>query len=188
MMSKIAILKSLIENGSMNIRDVSKKLDIDYKNTYNIIMGLHKSNAISLKRFGKAVSCSVNKTAHPLIYETEYERRKILLKNANLQILYEKLNEMKFNFVALIFGSYSKGKTTRKSDIDVLIISEKNREKEIDGKISLLPLPIHATYLTLEEFTKMSKSKEFTVVAEVMKSNVILVGIEDYYRLIENVG
>ena len=33
----------------------------------------------------------------------------------------------------------------------------------------------------------MAKSREFTVVSEAIKRNILLVGIEDYYRLMENV-
>jgi hypothetical protein len=33
----------------------------------------------------------------------------------------------------------------------------------------------------------MLKTKEFSVVSEAIKNNIILVGIEDYYRLMENV-
>jgi hypothetical protein len=33
----------------------------------------------------------------------------------------------------------------------------------------------------------MERSKDFSVVSEAIKRNIILVGIEDYYRLMENV-
>ena len=32
----------------------------------------------------------------------------------------------------------------------------------------------------------MIQSKEFTVGSEAMKNNIILIGIEDYYRLLKN--
>jgi hypothetical protein len=32
----------------------------------------------------------------------------------------------------------------------------------------------------------MAKSKEFSVVSEVIKKNIILIGIEEYYRLLGN--
>lgn len=34
----------------------------------------------------------------------------------------------------------------------------------------------------------MAKSRELTVVSEAMKKNIILIGIEDYYRVLENAG
>jgi len=48
-------------------------------------------------------------------------------------------------------------------------------------------LDIHLTILNFEEFMDTAMSKEFTVVSEAMKNNIILVGIEDYYRVLNNV-
>ncbi len=76
----------------------------------------------------------------------------------------------------------------KNSDIDLMIIGEKKRETEVERVISLLPLDIHLIFFTYEEFLSMALSKEFSVVLEVIKRNVILIGIEDYYRLMENVG
>lgn len=72
----------------------------------------------------------------------------------------------------------------KNSDIDLLIIT--NYQKEIDEELNILPLNIHATYITIKEFLMMSKSKEFSVVNEALKKNIILVGIETYYRLLKN--
>ncbi|NYB26097.1 MAG: hypothetical protein HVN34_02000 [Methanobacteriaceae archaeon] len=51
----------------------------------------------------------------------------------------------------------------------------------------IIPLNIHYTFFTYEEFLSMAQSYEFSVVREAIKNNIILVGIEDYYRLMENV-
>jgi len=61
-------------------------------------------------------------------------------------------------------------------------------ENKIRNTFSLYPLKIHLTWLDHKDFVSMLKSKEFTVVSEAIKKNVILVGIEDYYRLLENAG
>ncbi len=188
MNNKIDVIRALIENKGVSIRKVSEILDMDYKNTYSIVMELQKIGIVFLERFGNALRCSVNKMPLPLIFEAEHERREVVLKNSDLKMLYEKLKGLKFNFIAILFGSHARGGAKPGSDIDILIISEKNRPKDIEEKLSLLPLPVDATYLTPEDFIKMAMSKEFTVVSEAMKMNIILIGIEDYYRLVENVG
>ena len=81
----------------------------------------------------------------------------------------------------ILFGSYAKGIQTRHSDIDLLIISEDDTLMNRALKIS--PLPLHITSITPSEFISMLKSKEFTVGSEVVKKNIVLVGVEDYYRL-----
>lgn len=184
------VVIALLENEGKNISiaQLSNYIGMDYKNVYNIVKKLEKEGIITLEKFGNAFNCILNKKSHPIIFEAEYERRKNLLKNKDLHILYNKLNSLNFSFIALIFGSYAKGTSSRSSDIDLMVIGEKNREKEIERIISLLPLDMHFVSFTYEEFLSMAQIREFSVVSEAIKRNIILIGIEDYYRLIENVG
>lgn len=184
------VVIALLENEGKNISiaQLSNYLGMDYKNVYNLVKKLEKKGIITLEKFGNAFNCILNKKSHPIIFEAEYERRKTLLENNNLQILHKKINSLNFSFISLIFGSYAKGTSSKSSDIDLMVIGEKNREKEIERIISLLPLDIHFVFFTYEEFLSMAQSKEFSVVLEAIKRNIILIGIEDYYRLIENVG
>lgn len=181
------VIMTLIENQDQNISiaQLAKRSKLDYKNVYNTVKQLENEGLISLERFGNAFNCILNQKTHHTIFEAEYERRKILLQDKNFQILHKKLNSLEFSFIALIFGSYAKGTSLKSSDIDLLMISEENREKEIERIISLIPLDIHFVFFTYEEFLSMARSREFTVVSEAIKQNIILVGIEDYYRLIE---
>lgn len=182
------ILKILIKNQEekFSIRKLSILRKINYKSAYNAIMKLNKENIIKLEKFGNTMNCSFNKNFNPLVFEVEYDRREKLLKNKNFKVIYKNLNELKFSFVALLFGSYASGKPRKSSDIDFLVISE--NEKEIENIISLIPLNIHLTLVSNREFFDMATSKKFNVVNEAMKKNIILIGIEDYYRLLENVG
>lgn len=59
-------------------------------------------------------------------------------------------------------------------------------EKQISAELSIYPMNIHHTSITYKEFIDMAKSKEFSVVSEAIKNNIILINIEDYYRLLEN--
>lgn len=181
-----------IHDDNISISQISKKLKINYKNTYNIVKRLEKENLIILNKFGKAYNCILNKKMHPLIFEAEYRRREELLKNKNLKILYNKLNSIIFPFIALIFGSYANKSANQYSDIDLMLIYNKNRDFEnknidIERNISILPLDIHPVTFNYEEFFKMAKSRDFNVIEEAIKNNIILIGIEDYYRLVDNV-
>ncbi len=186
--NKIEIIKVLIENQEeeLNIAKIAKYSEIDYKNTYLIVKNLEKEKLVSLKSFGKNKKVVLNKKVHPLILEAEFERRKKLFKNKNFLIIAKNLSSLNFPFIALLFGSYARGTVQKGSDIDLLIICEKNRKEKIRETIDLFPLDIHLNIFSFEDFMKMLKTKEFNVTLEAVKNNVILVGIEDYYRLIEN--
>ena len=99
-------------------------------------------------------------------------------------MLYDRLVKINEQFILLLFGSYSRGMQTKKSDIDLLLIS--NNPKPIQTQINLMPLNIHLTNIKYEDFKSMLKSMEFTIVSEAVKHNIILIGIEDYYRLMNN--
>lgn len=188
--NNVKVLITLLENEGKNISisQLSICSKIDYKNVYNIVKQLENDDIITLEKFGNAFNCILNKKLHPLIFEAEYERRKKLLKNNDLQILYKKINSLNFSFIAIIFGSYAKGTSSKNSDVDLMVVGEKNREKEVEMITSLLPLDIHLVFFTYDEFLSMALSKEFSVVLEAIKRNVIFIGIEDYYRLMENAG
>ncbi|MEM2121870.1 MAG: nucleotidyltransferase domain-containing protein [Candidatus Woesearchaeota archaeon] len=183
------IIRSFLEkqDEELNIRKISKYSKIDYKTTYNIIKDLEKEGIVITKVFGKTKKVMLKKISHPLIFEAEFERRKNFLRNKDFLVLYKNLSELNFPFITLLFGSYVKGTTTKHSDIDLLIICEEKREEKIQEVLDLFPLNIHPTFVSFEDFIKMLKTKEFNVVLEAVKNNIILIGIEDYYRLLENV-
>ena len=183
------IIRVLLEKQEeeLNIAKVSRYSRIDYKNTYGIITELERKDLITIKPFGRTKRVILNKKVHPLIFEAEYNRRQDLFrKNKDFLILYKKLSELNFPFIVLLFGSYAKGKATKHSDIDLLIVCEENREQQIQDVLDLFPLRIHPTFIRFEDFMLMLRTKEFNVVSEAVKNNIPLIGIEDYYRLLEN--
>jgi predicted nucleotidyltransferase len=181
------ILKLLIENTQekFSIRKISKIQNINYKSAYNAVHKLKQQGIVEVEKVGNTSICSFNFKFNSLVFSAEYERRQALLKNKNIKILQEQLSRLNEPFIALLFGSYAKKKNTAHSDIDILIISQKE-SYNIATELSILALPIHPTDVTIEDFIRMAKSKEFTVVSEAIKNNVVLVGIEEYYRLLDN--
>lgn len=185
--NKQDILIKIIEQSDdyPTIRKISQITGIRYTNVYNIIKKLENENILNLEKTGNAYKCMLNKTPHPLLFNAEYSRREKLTENSDFKVIQQKLNVLPFPFIALLFGSHVHGTATKASDIDLMVIAETEREKEIERTISILPLDIHLIFFTYEEFLTMIRSKQFSVVSEATRYNVILVGIEDYYRVME---
>jgi len=183
---KLEILKILIENKDeqFSIRKLAKLRKINYKSAYNAIGKLLDEGIIGCNKLGNTSICSFDYKFNESVFLVEYERRKEFLKNKNMVILYRQLEKLNFHFIALIFGSYAKKLQTKHSDIDILTITE--HEKEVNVELSILPLKLHHTAVTYKEFLNMAKSREFSVVSEAIKNNIILIGIEEYYRLLQN--
>ncbi|NOR85097.1 hypothetical protein GQ473_03190 [archaeon] len=186
MNSEIKILMLLLQNKNeqFTIKKISERANINYKIAYEKIILLQKEGLINVKVFGNSKLCEFSGLFNEKVFETEYLRRKELFKNKDFLIIHNRLSEINFSFVALLFGSYAKGVATKHSDIDILAIGE--NEKEIRTTLNLLPDKIHLTVISYQQFTKMAKSKEFSVVGEAIKNNIILIGIEEYYRLLNN--
>ncbi len=186
--SDIKILKLLLSNKEekFTINKISKILNINYRMVYENIGLLEKNNLLKITKIGNSKICEFNYNFNNQIYEAEYMRRMDLFKNKNFLIIHNRLAELNFVFITLLFGSHAKGTETKHSDIDILTIG--GDEKEIKATLSLLPDKIHLTTISYKDFINMAKSREFTVVSEAIKNNIILIGIGEYYRLLKNAG
>ncbi len=183
---RLNILKLLIENQEkvFSIRQIGIQRQINYKSAYTSLKDLAKEGVVSLKKQGNTTICSFNHKFNDSVFQVEFTRLQELLKDKNFLVLYNRLAKVNEQFILLLFGSYSKGQQTKGSDIDLLLIS--SNSKKIETQVNLLPLNIHLTHITYENFESMLKSKEFTVVSEAVKHNIVLFGVEDYYRLMNN--
>lgn len=170
------------------IRNISQKVSIDYKTVHGVMQELIEKELVRAKRIGQTVLCSINPAEfNEDIFNAESSRRQELLKNKNLSALYGYFKEVEEPFfILLLFGSYASGKNRKGSDIDLMLITDsEDIPKKIKSKISLIPLKIHLTEFNSKEFVSMLKTTEFNVGKEAFYNNIILYGIEDYYRLIK---
>ncbi|MEW5896560.1 MAG: nucleotidyltransferase domain-containing protein [Nanoarchaeota archaeon] len=95
-------------------------------------------------------------------------------------------------FTLLIFGSYAKGKPTKMSDVDVLLIIEDSNkvsriEKQADNLADNFSLAFNCYVITPESVFEMAKNREEkNVFNETLDSHYILFGAENYYRMVCN--
>src|SRR3989344_7352983 len=182
------IVKLFIEEKkSKTIREIAKEINSDYRITHVATQRLLGKNVLLSKNVGRSILCELNPFYYGIeIYEAEDERRKELLRNSDIKQLFkEVMLKIKSSFfIFLVFGSHVKGKLTKFSDIDIMLISNETEiEEKIYNVLSLLPVKTHLFVFTEEEFCRMKDSKKLNVIQETVKSNVILYGIENYYRL-----
>ena len=189
-MTQIKIIRYLIENNSQKftIREISKNLDIAYKFVYEIIQKLNEENLIIKTKVSASSQIQFNKKLNYKVFQAENKRREDLFKNKNFKIIYNILKEIESPlFIVLLFGSYVKKTNSNNSDIDLCVIcNDEKTIKDINSKLKLLPLEIDLNEFSTQEFKSMIKTNEFNVGHEIVKNNIILVGIENYYNLIKN--
>jgi predicted nucleotidyltransferase len=183
---KLNILQLLIEHQEedFSIRQISLRRKINYKSAYQAVQKLNKEGVIDLVKLGNTIICRFNRNFNDSVFMVEYYRRQELFKDQDFRVMYGRFKAVNNQFILLLFGSHAKKTQTKHSDIDFLLIT--NHPEEIKHQVSLLPLAIHLTHIKYADFQAMLRSKEFTVVSEAIKKNIILVGIEDYYRMVNN--
>lgn len=185
-MNSIKILKYFLDNREekFTINQISKVLNINYRIAHTEIKKLEKEKIITTKRVGNSLLCSLTNNFNEKVYLAEHKRREEILKNKDLNQILKRYKKAKQSYILLLFGSYAKHTQTKHSDIDLLAITQ--NPKEIEGITNLIPVNIHLTTVTHQEFLDMKNSKELTVGSEVIRKNIILIGIENYYRLLQN--
>ncbi len=185
----IRILKLLISSREegFTIRGIAEAAGINYRIAYYRVKELAKEGLVKITRAGQSKVCQFTNRFNNKVYEAEYSRREDLFrKNKDFYVLHKRLAELNFVFVALLFGSHAKGTADKHSDIDIMTIG--GDKKEIEKIASIWPEKIHLTALSAEDFIHMAKSREFTVVGEAIRNNIILIGKGEYYRLLQNAG
>src|SRR3989344_8064527 len=187
---KQKILKFLIENKekTFNLSELSRALKIDYKLLYINVKKLEKNNSIQVEDLKSQKRCSFKDNFNEDVFIVENEKKTDLLKKKEFRAIYDRLREINKQVIILLFGSHAKGTATKHSDIDLLLICDEEHFKKVQDVINISPQEIHLTPVTYESFVRMATSKEFSVVSEVLKKNFILIGIEEYYRLLKNVS
>lgn len=173
MKTKIKVIKAFLESHeSLTIKDISKRIQADYRITHTAVQQLLNQNLLLLRKIGNNSLCSLNPNYYGIeIYQAEEERKNKILQNKNINLLHReimgKIGARHFTFLLFL--------TKNPSLINLFFISnEANVKKKIQEIISLIPLQIEAEVVTEEEF----KRKDL-----VNKEAIILHGIESYYAL-----
>ena len=159
-------------------RDLSKKSGVSIGGTQQV-----------LKNYSKFVNKNIEgrNTYYSLKENLESFYLKLLIEIRKAQIFIEcnyKFREffsyfVKNNIPVLVFGSYAKGKFSKTSDIDILVLS-KNKIPEY-----LCPVDIHLISLTKSQFETAVKKKEI-LVKEIKNNHIIINGVGYFVNILKN--
>lgn len=184
-MNNIKILKFLINNRNkeFSINQISKELKLNYRIAYQETHKLR--DLINIRKLGNSKQCQFNNNFNSLVLKAENERKDKILKNKDLIVINNELKKVKNPFyILLLFGSRVK-ENKKSSDIDLCIISDNKKNiGQLKESLNWLPLKLHIIDFNTEEFKQMLTSNENNVGKEILNNNILLQGIEDFYRLL----
>lgn len=180
--NKIKLIRelSLHESWEYSISELGKETGLHRVRISNLIKELYNYNVIKIRKKGKVSLISINKDnffVRELLIKT-FHKEKYISEKTMMQMV--KLLKYKKNIISIIlYGSTVKSNFTFKSDIDLMIIYEKNvDEKQIEKiiqKYANKGIYISYDFIKLKEFKKLYLEKEPSIVT-LIKNHKVLYG------------
>ena len=184
--NELNVLSSFFPGGNeITLKIIQGRTKLSYEPTHRIIKQLLERELVIEKKFGKtlvySLSFSKEKIKIGFILYANEKKERFAEKYGVIYRALSKISEEDIDFLA-VFGSYSKGNPTKKSDVDVLCVSSnKNKvENEIKGlryetNIEFAPVVISKT-----EFAKIkNENKQFW--KDLVDYGIIFKGYELFY-------
>ncbi len=139
---KIVDLLARNEEKKLTINAIAKSLRGHYSLVHRTVSRLTEERVVQKTKVGNSYICSINKDddkARALLQLSEIEKRnEFYTANKELKLVLEDLVKslsQKSNASSIIlFGSYAKGTAIKESDIDILLLSKKNKKTEKTAK------------------------------------------------------
>lgn len=152
------------------LRQISQLSGLPLKTCQNTLNALEKAKILRSKIEGKNKYFSLNlgnlKTKSFLLQAEIYKTDAFLEKYPEIKLFLKSINT---NTPVIVFGSFANLTAKKDSDLDLLIISE----KEVELQSHLLPFKIHRIDLTEKSFLKAMKEQE-ALIKEIEGKHVIL--------------
>ena len=152
------------------LREISKLSKLPLKTSQNILANLEKSKILKSKVEGKNKYFSLNLDniqAKSYLLQSEIYNTDLFLENYPQFKTF--LKSLSTNTPLIIFGSFAKFKADKNSDVDILLISE----KEAKPPFHLLPYKVHEIRMSEKEFAKGVETKE-TFIKEIEENHIML--------------
>jgi predicted nucleotidyltransferase len=151
------------------LREISKLSKLPLKTCQTTLNFLEKNKILNSKTEGKNKYFSLNleniQTKSFLLQSEIYQTDNFIKKYPQIKLFLKSINN---NTPLIIFGSFARFKAEKHSDLDLLIISE----KETNLPFHLLPIKTHKINLTEKSFKKSIQQE--ALIKEIEENHIIL--------------
>jgi len=184
--NKLRIIGHLGKNMhiSFTMHGLSRILSIPYASFYRTMKQM--TGLIHVQDIGRAKTISLNRD-NPVIrsyLSIASEEQKAAYKQPIIRIIADELNTKD---IVILFGSFADNTQTKKSDIDILVISRSGRKTISFSRYELLfKRQINPIFMTRREFRLMLRQKQENLGKQVLKKHIILNNPEAFWELVLN--
>jgi predicted nucleotidyltransferase len=184
-LSEGAILTSFFpEAKEMTIKEIQKRVNYSYERVNTSLKELEKKKIIFSKTIGKTLTYTADYDHLCLRFAfNRYMTERIIKLSERHLLIYKSLKEISNETfgIVILFGSYSKGNETKNSDIDLMVISDsqKQAEESVNKIKSTRGFNITLAFVKKTEFSKIKK--ENSELWEDIKNYSIVFNSQDIY-------
>ncbi|MFH0875205.1 MAG: nucleotidyltransferase domain-containing protein [archaeon] len=171
-----------------SIRELMKKIESkSYQRVHEAVEKLRSKKILTSEKIGNTclISLSLSRQAFVILAYID-EQEGVNIPN------YSKIIEIKeiTDYLVLVTGSYAKGCATKKSDLDLVIITPDkenvvNIQKLAENLTMLFTPKVHLYVLTKKDFIEMLLDKKENYAKEIVKNKIILKNAQIFYELIK---
>ena len=170
-------------NVSLHVREISRKTNVDVKAVQLQLKRLEGSNILSSTLKGKNKEYRLNLSnltaKHYMTMAEAFSTIIFLSKNFMIKKTASETGD-KIDGIMLLFGSFAKGSATKKSDIDIFVITNKKFDKSaIDEVGAIIGRKISIKSSTKKQFLDGLKNSD-PLISEVALNHITLKGIDDF--------
>jgi len=172
---------------SKTIRQIAMALNKPYPKVHQAVGELEMSNIIATKSVGRSKVCTLkwsNDAMSLLSFLDEQKALSMKIPNMDRILGFKEL----LDDIVVVTGSYARGKETKSSDIDLVVITKENpaaRQKLLENLTSLMSPPVHPVAISYKDFTGMLVDKEESYGKEIFRNRLIFRNAKRYYELIK---
>ncbi len=184
------ILRLFYENKdiSIHLRDLARKTGLNENSAYRFLNRLEAAGILSSEKDGNMKKYRIRKTkkTYALFACLDTEKMQSLppIRKQAIDLFMDTLEEKPV--IMLLFGSTAKNSHTQRSDIDILLISNRKTDtsKAKNYVEAQTTMRINDFQVTLKEFQKEIRLKEEPVIQSAIETGYPLTNHIYYYRCI----
>ncbi len=157
---------------SISASQISRETKVPQQTVSRILNNLVKETIVKYENEGKNKKFSLENNSLRNIVLNIIESSKTLefsLKQRKISVI---LNEiLKFCESLIVFGSYSSGKSDKKSDLDIVVISARDKTR-INSLVEDYSVEVHIQFVSYSELNALIK-KETPLMKEIIQNHII---------------
>ena len=186
----VKILKFFYENKDkkIHLRDIARQTDLNENSAYRFLNQLEVAGILGSEKDGNMKKYRIKKTEKAYCIFTcldiEKFQKLTAIRRDAIGLFIDRLDEKPI--IMFLFGFTAKNNYTQKSDIDILLISNKkiNTKKAKDYVEAQTSLKINDFQIMFSEFQKEIRLKEEPVIQSAIATGYPLTNHSYYYRCI----